>query len=576
MSMRSRLIFLAVFGAAAVAPGAAHAATTCSYSGITHHVSVTMFAPGDVASVNRSGTAIRVNGNACGLATVNNTDLIEVNDASGGDSTFAVDLAGGPLGPGLSPQFGDPSPTIPMTYDGNDGNDTFEVFASAQDDTIHIGSAHANLDVAADQNHPDSDVDLSEVETSDINGGGGADGIDASAHFDTGPAFGGMLYEEGALGNDTLTSGSGPAVLSGGAGNDTLAVGGVGQTIVKPGAGDDTATGEPLAPDVLDYSDAPAGVHVDLKRTDRQDTGGAGSDQLSGFRQLAGSPYADVLAGTEGADALQGGGGDDALIGRNGDDKLFGGAGNNVVSYAEPSPGVNAGVTVSLSNQGVAQDTGSEGKDTLSGISSVIGSPFADTLTGDAAANLINAGAGSDTVNAGDGPDTVLLRDGITDHADCGGADDTVDSDGAGIDVLSGCENVTLGAGGGQPGGGASTGPGATADTTLTFRFTAKARQRLGKRGVVTGSLLCPDEACTGAVSSKLTIGRTARRAAHTTTQVAAGAAKVVKLKLGARNLRRARAALRHGKRVSLKVTAIARDAAGNRQTVTRTIRLRA
>jgi hypothetical protein len=174
----------------------------------------------------------------------------------------------------------------------------------------------------------------------------------------------------------------------------------------------------------------------------------------------------------------------------------------------------------------------------------------------------------------------VLLRDGISDHADCGGATDTVQSDVAGLDVLTGCEQVDFApfVDPGQPGGGGGgAGPaGPAADTTLTFRFTAKARQRLGKRGIVKGSLLCPDEACTGAVSSKLMIGHTARPAAHTTTQIAAGAAKVVKLKLGARNLRRARAALRHGKRVALKVTAIARDAAGNRQTVTRTIRLRA
>src|SRR5439155_18095788 len=172
---------------------------------------------------------------------------------------------------------------------------------------------------------------------------------------------------EGELGNEQLTSGSGPAEISGGAGNDTLSVGGVGQTVIKPGVGDDVATGELLASDVVDYGDAPAGVHVDLKRTDAQDTGGAGKDALYGFRRLTGSPFADVLAGSEGADVIQGGGGDDVLMGRNGDDKLVGGAGNNIVSYAEPSPGANTGVAVSLADQGVAQDTCSEGNDTLSG-----------------------------------------------------------------------------------------------------------------------------------------------------------------------------------------------------------------
>jgi hypothetical protein len=265
-------------------------------------------------------------------------------------------------------------------------------------------------------------------------------------------------------------------------------------------------------------------------------------------------------------------------MGRGGDDKLLGGLGNNSVSYADPSPGVQAGVTVSLATQGVAQDTGTEGSDTLSGISGLVGSPFADTLTGDAAANRIDGGGGSDTVNAGDGADTLLLRDGISDRADCGGADDTVESDVAGLDVLTGCENVAFQAAAGQPGGqpgGGPTGPAAT-DTTLTFRFTAKKRQRLGKRGIVKGSLLCPDEACMGEVSSKLTVGRTARRAARTTTELGAGDAQVVRLRLSARNLRLARAALRHGQRVTLKVTAVAHDAAGNRRTVIRKIELKA
>ena len=577
MSTRSRLISLAVLVAAAVAPGAAHAATTCSYSSISHHVTVTMFADGDVAKIARSGGAIDVNNSACSGATVTNTASIEVDDASGASSTLAVDLSGGPIGPGFSPQFGDPSPTIPIGYAGGNGEDTFEVFGTPQTDVIHLGDTGANLDVAADQSHQDADVTLASVEIADINGGAGADFIDASSHPETGLAFSGTLYEEGALGNDTLTGGSGVGYLSGGADNDTISVGGTVQTIVKPGTGNDVATGELLAPDIVDYGDAPAGVHVDLKRTDAQDTGGAGKDQLSGFRRVTGSPSADALSGSEGADVIQGGGGDDALMGRAGDDKLIGGAGNNVVSYAEPSPGVNAGVTVSLAVQGVAQDTGSEGKDTLSGFTGIIGSPFADSLVGDAGANRIEGGGGPDAIDAGDGPDTLLLRDGISDHANCGGGNDMVDSDPGGLDVLANCEQPVAGTvgdpGPGQPGGGPN---GPTSDTTLTFRFTAKARQRLGKRGIVKASMLCPDEACTGDVSSKLTIGRTARRASHTTTRVAAGTAKVVKLKLGARNLRRARAALHAGRRVTVRVTAVARDAAGNRRTVTRKVVLRA
>jgi hypothetical protein len=167
-----------------------------------------------------------------------------------------------------------------------------------------------------------------------------------------------------------------------------------------------------------------------------------------------------------------------------------------------------------------------------------------------------------------------LLRDGISDHADCGGADDTVESDVQGLDVLTGCEQVAFAPftpPAGQPAGDPPSQPGA-ADTSLTFRFSAKKHQRLGKRGIITASLLCPDEACSSQVSATFA----ARRAANRTVAVRAGTAKVVKLRLGVGNVRRARAALRAGRKVTVRVTAIARDAAGNHQTVTRTIRLRA
>jgi RTX calcium-binding nonapeptide repeat (4 copies) len=576
MSMRSRLITLGALVGAAIAPGAAHAATTCGYNLFNGDVDIYMSVAGDSAKIDNSGGAIRVNGTQCGIALTGYTDAILVHDVSGGGTTLAVDLSGGQLAPGLNPKQGDPSPTIPIYYDAGAGSDTFEVFGSPQDETIHVGSALVNLDAGAEAQAPDADVNLQSVEIVDVNGGAGADTIDASAHPDTGPAFGGLLYEEGAQGNDHLTAGSGTASVMGGAGDDTLNAGGQGQFLASPGTGDDTVTGEPLANDMVSYGDAPDAVHVDLSRTDKQDTGGAGADKIDGFRKLAGTIYNDVLAGTNGADSIQGGNGDDLLIGRAGDDKLLGGLGTNTVSYAEPSIGVQTGVMVSLATQGVAQNTGSEGTDTLSGMSGLIGSPFDDTLTGDGGANRIDGGGGSDTVNAGDGPDTVLLRDGISDHADCGGADDTVESDVQGLDVLTGCEQVAFAPFTppvGQPAGDPQppSQPGA-ADTSLTFRFTAKKHQRLGKRGIVRGSLLCPDEACSSQVSAKFA----ARRAANRTVAVPAGTAKVVKLRLGAGNVRRARAALHAGRKVTVRVTAIARDAAGNRQTVTRTIRLRA
>jgi Ca2+-binding RTX toxin-like protein len=569
MSTRSRLITFAVLVTAAFAPGAAHAATSCSYQSIgVSQVTISMTAPGDAAKVSRAGDAIQVNGGGCGFATIYNTSKILWQDTSNGGTTATVDLSGG--------QFAN----IDFDYSAGSGADTFNVWGTPQNDAIRIGSdgldSHVNLDVATD---PTADVDLESVEIADLNGGGGDDVLDAGSHFDTGgQVFGGNLYMEGAAGGDSLTGGSGVSELAGGSGNDLITAGS-GMATITPGTGDDTAIGAFSSKATVSYGDAPAGVQVDLSHSGSQDTGGSGNDYLSGFNVLIGSPHDDVLAGTTGAETIDAGDGNDSLDGHGGNDVLQGGDGTNIASYANASKGVTVSLTYA---QGFAQDTG-DGLQRLFDISGLTGSSFDDVLTGDAAANRIEGGGGADTINAGDGADTVLLRDGISDHADCGGASDTVQSDVAGLDVLTGCEQVTFApfVDPGQPGGGGAVGggsadPGATADTTLTFRFSARAHQRLARRGIVKGSLLCPDEACAGELSAKLTIGHRARRAAHRTTQLAAGTAKVMNLKLGARNLSRARVALRQGKRVSLKVTAVARDAAGNRRTVTRTIRLRA
>jgi len=563
--MRKRFTLIplaAVF--AALAPGAAHAQVSCSYDFIFHKAQITMTAANDTATVSRSGDAIRVNGINCGAATAYTTNGILWDDESPGDTTATLDLSGGLL-----------EPDTDLTYDAGSGTDTFNVWGTPQDDHVRIGSdgfdSYVDLDVTRDS-VPDSDVHLKSVEVADLNGGGGNDVLDAASHNETGGlAFGKELYLEGATGDDSLTGGSGAADIRGGIGNDHITAG-TGVTTIRPGTGDDTALGGFSSKATLSYGDAPAGVHVDLSHYGDQDTGGSGTDYVSGFKELVGSQYGDVLAGTTGAETIDGAGGDDTLMGHGGNDVLKGGAGTNVASYADAPKGVTVALTYA---SGFAQDTG-DGLQRLYDISGLTGSAFGDLLTGDAAANRIDAGGGADTINAGDGADTVLLRDGVADQADCGGASDTVESDAQGLDVLTGCEQVTFApfvAPAGQPGGDPQQpqpGPGA-ADTTLTFRFTARKHQRLGRHGTVKVSLRCPDEACSGQVSAKFA----ARVAAHRTVAVSAGKAKVVKLRLSARTVRRARAALRTGHKIAVRVTAVARDAAGNRRTVTRKVVLR-
>ncbi|NTS66788.1 M10 family metallopeptidase C-terminal domain-containing protein, partial [Sphingomonas sp. HHU CXW] len=144
-----------------------------------------------------------------------------------------------------------------------------------------------------------------------------------------------------------------------------------------------------------------------------------------------------------------GGTGDDFIQGTLGNDTLTGGAGNDTASYVTAfNGGSTTGVTVDLNKQDMAQDTVAAGTDTLSGIENLIGSALNDTLIGDANANVIEGGLGNDTLVGGAGDDTASYADssvGVTVSLALQGQ--TQNTVGAGIDTLSGFQNLLGGAG---------------------------------------------------------------------------------------------------------------------------------
>ncbi len=110
-------------------------------------------------------------------------------------------------------------------------------------------------------------------------------------------------------------------MLDGGWGDDILA-GGAGDDTLIGGAGNDTAS----------YIEATGGVRVSLAESlagQAQNTGGAGTDRLTGLENLIGSLHDDELTGNAGSNVLVGLDGDDILIGGSGDDVLTGGAGRD-------------------------------------------------------------------------------------------------------------------------------------------------------------------------------------------------------------------------------------------------------
>ncbi|MBY0565630.1 MAG: hypothetical protein K2P58_15780 [Hyphomonadaceae bacterium] len=329
-----------------------------------------------------------------------------------------------------------------------------------------------------------------------LNGGFGNDRLDGGAGNDT--LLGGDDADrlEGGVGDDILDGGAGVdlasyATATGGiavnlgltvaqntvnAGLDTLVsiegvvgsrfddviIGGAGNDIIDGGDGGSDALDGGAGVDTISYATASSGVLIDMGIAGAQPTSAGGADTLANFENVTGSSFNDMIRGSVGANTLNGGDGDDILDGGEGDDVILGGNGRDFAVYAL----AGVGVSVDLSLAG-PQNTGGAGIDTLTSIENVIGSGFADTLTGDGGANRLDGGVGDDVLQGGDGDDQ--LDGGAGADALTGGAGvDTAsyalstapvtvrlalsgaqDTRGAGLDTLTGIENL-IGSNGGD------------------------------------------------------------------------------------------------------------------------------
>ncbi|CDX14375.1 putative Outer membrane adhesin like proteiin [Mesorhizobium sp. ORS 3324] len=101
--------------------------------------------------------------------------------------------------------------------------------------------------------------------------------------------------------------------------------------VIAASSGADTLHGGTSLGDTVDYSNATAGVTINLLT---QFVGGAGAlgDTISGFENAIGSNFADTLTANGTGSILSGGGGNDTLSGGNGNDLLIGGAGQDMLT----------------------------------------------------------------------------------------------------------------------------------------------------------------------------------------------------------------------------------------------------
>lgn len=296
-----------------------------------------------------------------------------------------VDLA---LGVGLA---GDAAGDIYKGIEDVVGSNANDVITGDASDNILSGLAGNDIlvgDAGADVLDGGDGIDTASYATSVL-----AVTIDLAAGLAAGGDAEGdqLLFIEnliGSNGSDHLTGDDGANRIDGGAGDD----------VIDGSAGNDVLLGN-LGVDTASYASAQSGVTVSLAIDKAQQTGGAGTDTLSGFENLEGSAFSDALTGDANANVLSGGAGDDILIGGGGADILDGGAGSDTVSYASSRLAVSVDLEL-----GVGQGGDAEG-DTLIDIEHVIGSRGADTLTGDAGDNTLEGLAGNDTLIGGAGDD---------------------------------------------------------------------------------------------------------------------------------------------------------------------------
>ena len=143
---------------------------------------------------------------------------------------------------------------------------------------------------------------------------------------------------------------------------------------------------------------------------------GLGDDSYSG------GAFGDVIFGGLGFDDLSGGGGNDRFVTLDNDDEdvIDGGTGTDTYDGRQ----LSSALIIDL-GAGTARANGQT--DLLTGVERALGTAFADSLTGDAAANQLRAGSGNDTLSGAAGNDVLA-----------GGADADLIIGGDGNDVLQG------------------------------------------------------------------------------------------------------------------------------------------
>jgi len=306
----------------------------------------------------------------------------------------------------------------------------------------------------------------------DVNDDGTVEGVIGGSGGDTITGTNQPEEIHGRGGGDTLVALGGADDLFGGAGEDEIS-GGNGADVVS---GDGGQGSGPPASDLLEggaqidrvrYAERSEPVTVDLANPTPNGSAGE-TDELTGFDDVEGGAGDDTLRGDDGPNQLDGGPGDDTLAGRGADDEFAGGTGSDTVTHSARNTPVTADLELgdgSVNGEfegytGIENLVGGSAGDTLSGDgghNSIDGSGGADMIDGKEGADLLHGSGGDDTLSGSEGADTIYgdadvdaadggpgedalrMRDSVADTVACGAEFDAAIVDP--VDTLDGCES---------------------------------------------------------------------------------------------------------------------------------------
>lgn len=525
----------------------------------------------DIEYVFGSDAADTISGTANADYLVGNGGADKIDGLGGPDRLFPDDATGG-----LNTPPGDTCDDDVLN--GGDGADD-----------LTLGGA-TKADGGADNDTFLTDLALCPGKSDEAIGGLGSDfadfsrlaapGLSVSLDAQADDGLGGADYFHADIEGVEATSG-GMTII--GSADDNHLVGGAGNDLIDGGLGADQMSGG-AGIDTVDYTSRGAHVTATIGVGDTDGEDGEGDGIVGDVENVRGGSGNDTIAGNELANVLDGGAGAD---------NISGGDGVDAVDYSRRTAAVNVTLNGGAGNDGEAGENDTiaadvEGAFGGSGDDKLVGAAGNGFLSGFGGNDDLSDVGGVDTLDAGIGNDVIDSVDGAVDTDICGAGTDKVTADATDTVAADCADAPPAGPPSGPPASPPASPPSSppasppvtTIDHTAPNAALTMGTSKLAKL-LSSGLKLSVKPSEAGTVRAVLTAESTTARAlkrrgvngvlASGQINATGGATKALTLRLS----RKARRALRGSAVAKLKLVVTVTDAAGNKKTLTKHLKIR-